>query len=205
MSEIHGADVSTLVSVDGWSALARDLEVSLGVVRCYQSSGRVDPCALRCLMNAREAGIPRLDVYHFPSFKVGAEQQVNASLDALSEVSASLGCYWLDIEDGSSWSPVPSRNVAFLQAMIGAVEERGSSVGIYTVRSSWRKIMGNDASFASYPLWYAAPDGVQSFNNYEGKVYGPIGGWAQPVLKQLTSTQTHEGVAYDGNWAPEMP
>lgn len=204
MSEIHGADVSTLVSVDGWRALARDLDVSLAIVRCYESLGRVDPSAPQCLANAKAAGIARLDAYHFPSLEFDAAQQVNASLDALSVVTASLGCYWIDVE-GSAWSLYPARNVTFLQAMIAAVQARGLPVGIYTVRSSWQKIMDNAAGFASYPLWYAAPDGAQSFANYEGGLYGPIGGWTEPALKQLSQTLTHAGVDYDANWAPDLP
>ena len=104
MSGIYGADVSTSMSVAQWQTLMNQNAVTLGIVRCYQSNGKVDPNAAASINNGWAAGLARVDVYHFPCLAVSAEAQVQAVVQALSAANAKCGYYWIDVEQGAGWS-----------------------------------------------------------------------------------------------------
>ncbi len=201
MGKIYGADVCTLVSVDGWRALRSGRSASFGIVRCYRSTGEVDPNAATSIKSAHEAGFSWVDIYHFPSFLVDAAKQIDASLDAISRAGARFNRCWFDVEDGAHWSNEPSRNVDFLRQLIAAAEARGIEVGIHTALNSWATIMNNSQAFAKQLLWYAHYDGNANYNDFP--TYGPRGGWAAPAMKQFKGNEKWAGVSYDGNVCPD--
>jgi GH25 family lysozyme M1 (1,4-beta-N-acetylmuramidase) len=203
MSGIYGADVSTAVSVTQWQALRSERSVSFGVVRCYRSSGSVDPEAPATVNNGWAAQLAGVDVYHFPSLAVGAALQVQQAVSALQAAGAKFGTYWIDVETGAGWSTSDhAANAAFLVSLVQAAEALGLTVGIYTSNFEWSTIMGADnVQLASYPLWYAA---YQTPPNPSFSDFTPFGGWTQPARKQFVGDETYDGVGYDGNWAPAL-
>ena len=70
MNEIHGADVSTLVPVEGWTALKQDRGVSLGIVRCYPARARFGASNARTFEQTRETGRLFRDVRRHPSTRL---------------------------------------------------------------------------------------------------------------------------------------
>jgi hypothetical protein len=216
MSGMYGADVSARVTVDQWRSMKSELHVPLSyaIVRCYRSSGSVDRNAAKTIIDAWNAGLEQVDVYHFPNFGPGpgsghAKAQVDASVDALERAHAKFGRYWIDVEwigDRKGWGSSAEENVAFLRELVEAAEARGLSVGIYTSPYNWKDITGNDTSFSSYPVWYAHYDGAADFNDF-GE-FGSFGGWSKPVMKQYAGDRKYElssggSVVFDLDWCPE--
>ncbi len=202
MSGIYGADVATAVSVAQWQALKAEKNLSFGAARCYRSIGQVDVNAAGTVKNGWSAQLANVDVYHFPSLKVGAEAQVDAAVSALQAAGAQFGMYWLDVEQSpGNWSTSDfAANSAFLTSLVQAAEARGLTVGMYTSLVQWSAIMGSsDHQFAAYPLWYAA---YQTPPNPSFSDFKPFGGWTQPTLKQFTGSTVSSGVGYDSNWCP---
>ena len=61
MRGIYGADVALSVTTEQWRSLARENDVSLAIVRCYESSGHVDPNAPAIIYDAWAAGLSSVD------------------------------------------------------------------------------------------------------------------------------------------------
>ncbi len=204
MAGIYGADVSTPVSVAQWQALIGENSVSFGIVRCYESSGGVDPNAPASVQSGWAAGLSGVDVYHFPSLGVAAATQVQQAVSALQTAGAKFGSYWFDVECGAGWSTTDlASNATFLSALIAAAEALGLTVGIYTSAGEWCQIIAPGVStFGAYPLWYAE---YETPPNASFSDFTPFGGWTQPAMKQFNGDQCTAGVGFDGNWAPGLP
>jgi hypothetical protein len=213
MSGSYGPDVSTPLSVKQWQSLISGRSATFGVVRCYQSDGKVDPNAPATVLNGWAAGLASVDVYHFPDCTTDAATQVQGAVSALRQAGARFGRYWLDVElskssegtydNPSKWSTTdPQANAAFLSDLIAAADSLGLSVGIYTSACSWSLCMGDSSSFAEYPLWYAQYEtpAQASFDDFK-----PFGGWTAPTMKQFAGDESYEGICYDGNWTPTCP
>ncbi|MFT3775399.1 MAG: DUF1906 domain-containing protein [Minicystis sp.] len=198
-SGVYGADVSTYLSVASWQSLMGGRGVSLGIVRCYESGGEVDPNAPATVNNGWTAGLAQVDVYHFPCLSVDATTQVNDAVSALRAAGAKFVRYWIDVESGAGWSTTDfGANARFLQQLLDAAASLGLSVGIYTSVYEW-SITINADQFSRYPLWYADYDEVASFADFT-----PFGGWTAPVMKQFAGNEAYGGVSYDGNWTPSL-
>jgi len=76
---------------------------TFAIVRSYQSNGRVDPNSALTIINARAAGIPYVDAYHFPDVNVNAKQQVSDNINNLKSKGANIGMLWFDIEGTQYW------------------------------------------------------------------------------------------------------
>ncbi len=206
-SGVYGADVSSAVSVAGWQALMSQHSVTFGIVRCYESTGNVDPNAPATVNNGWSAGLDEVDVYHFPSCSVDATTQVNDAVNALWNAGAKFNRYWIDVESGAGWSATNfSQNATFLQDLINAAVALGLTVGVYSSPYEWSQIIeASNTQFAQYLLWYADYDAVANFNDYASVAFG---GWTTPTMKQFKGdeTCTYSGgtIAYDGNWAPAL-
>jgi GH25 family lysozyme M1 (1,4-beta-N-acetylmuramidase) len=202
MSGVYGADVAYPATTAQWQALKSVNSVSFAIVRCYESTGNVDPSAPDSVQSAWAAGLTSVDVYHFPCCRVPAADQIKASVEALSAGGARVGRYWIDVEQGAGWPPLSAGGaVPFLQQLIQAAESYGLEVGIYTSVGEWSETTGNSEAFSSYPLWYAHYDGVASFEDFPS--FGPRGGWTQPTMKQFLGDQRTSELPFDGNWAPQ--
>jgi GH25 family lysozyme M1 (1,4-beta-N-acetylmuramidase) len=199
MAGIYGADVANPVSVAGWQGLMKERGVTFGIVRCYESTGKVDPNGPTTVKNGWTAKLSGVDVYHFPSLSVSAETQVSQAVAALQEAGATFGTYWIDVEKGAGWSTTDrASNASFLASLVAAAEQQGLTVGIYTSVYEWSTII-NTAAFASYPLWYAQ---YQTPPQASFAGFTPFGGWTQPAMKQFAGNESYGGVSYDGNWMP---
>ncbi len=55
-------------------------------------------------------------------------------------------------------------------------------IGIYSNYDFWHNKLGNTQDFSELPLWFAHPDGVPNFDDYESL---KIGGWELPHTKQF--------------------
>jgi GH25 family lysozyme M1 (1,4-beta-N-acetylmuramidase) len=199
MAGIYGADVSNPVSVAGWQSLIKERGITFGIVRCYESGGKVDPNGPASVKNGWTAGLSAVDVYHFPSLSVDAATQVSQAVSALQAAGAQFGTYWIDVEKGAGWSATDrAANSAFLASLVAAAEAQGLTVGIYTSVYEWSSNI-NDSSCAAYPLWYAQ---YQTPPQASFAGFTPFGGWTKPALKQFAGNETFGGVSYDGNWMP---
>lgn len=205
MSGVYGADVSTPTSMAQWQTLMKQNAATFGIVRCYESSGQVDPNAVASIKAGWEAGLSRVDVYHFPCapVSVSAEAQVQDVVQALSAANAKFGYYWIDVEQGAAWSTTDfAGNTQFLSQLIQAVQAQGLTVGIYTSPYEWSMVI-NNSQFSQFPLWYATYDNQTSFADFSE--FGNFGGWTQPVMKQYAGDVTSGDISYDANWAPSLP
>lgn len=174
MSKIYGADFSTLISADSWRA------IKVGIVHPYQGAGRIASRAAQSL-----AGEPAwVDVYHFPNRHVDAAQQVNDALDALGTPDVRYNRCWFHVEDSGQWSRDPAINAGFLRRLISAAEARGVPAGIYTSTAAWSKLIADDVSLATTPLWYAHWDRDASQNGIF-REYGPTAGWSALAMQPV--------------------
>lgn len=132
--------------------------------------------AVRNYHRAKEAGIPRVDVYDVAPLWT-PEQLPWIERDS---------CYWIDIERPSDlWRLAELKN--------GANEwiHAGYRVGIYTGKGYWDQYLPGNEEFSSLPLWdahYVGFDRAQAIlANATGQTYDfePYGGWQQASIWQF--------------------
>jgi len=190
-----GVDVSAAVSTSDFSCLAKQ-GYTFAIVRCFQSTGVVDPNCATTAANAHAAGLD-VDLYLFPCFKCG---NAFSQMDNVSSYAKSKGVkyetLWLDIEGTQYWG-TQAANVQFFQQLISAGEHIGITMGVYTSASQWTPIMGSSTAGSIYPVWYAHYDGVKSFADFTA-----FGGWKTPYMKQYQGDATVCGVGIDENYLP---
>lgn len=177
------------------------------IIRCYRSSGSVDPVCPHTIYNAVGAGFPtsHIDVYMFPCPKCGNPRgQVQSMVNYIKSYNANYTRIWLDVEDTNAhtyWGTNTGNNRNFMtQLLIGAVDAVGHNrVGVYSSYYNWERIFGS-ASWDcchSYPLWYAHYDNSQSFSDFRH-----FGGWTTPYLKQYAGDVSLCGLGVDKSWRP---
>jgi GH25 family lysozyme M1 (1,4-beta-N-acetylmuramidase) len=153
------------------------------VVRSYHGYGAVDTRAPQTLANAADAGIAARDIYHFPCRSQSPQQQLAAGVAAVGK--SNFTTLWLDVETNPSthcdWkSHSLADNCAWVQSFIGAAQDMGVHVGVYTSHGEWAQVVGAGCkSGADVPLWFARYDGRASMSGFEG-----IGGWSTFFSKQ---------------------
>lgn len=117
-----------------------------------------------------------------------------------SALNADFGMVWIDVEvnpsSGCGWDQYSAdSNCDYLMQLIGAVQNSGRQVGVYTSIYEWSTVMGSQGACTqagSVPLWYAHYDSWASFGDYS-----QIGGWASPNMKQYIGDTTICGVGVD--------
>jgi len=120
----------------------------------------------------------------------------------ISQVGTSnFGQVWLDLEvcdsDPTCWSD-SNTNLDYITAMSTAVTNAGANFGIYSTAWEWSQLFDNNpTNFASSALWYANPDGNESFDDFAA-----FGGWTQPVMKQYNWQGAYCNISYDADWYP---
>jgi len=194
---VQGVDVSSLVSLSDFGCLHSN-EYTFAVMRCFRSTGSVDPNCAATVKNAWDAGMAHVDVYIFPCYSCGnGGRQVNTTVDYLKTNGVKYGMIWFDIEGpGTYWGSSTAQNAAFFADMEKAAKENGVTLGIYTSASQWNPIMGSYTGGSAYPLWYAHYDNSKSFSDFAA-----FGGWTKPNIKQY-GTGTLCGAGVDYNWYP---
>lgn len=194
-----GGDVASYYSSATFSC-AKTNGWNFVIVRSYRSFGSPDPNAPNTLAQAKAAGIPYRDVYHFPCYgKVSAAQQIADSYNNVK--GAGFGMMWLDIETnpsaGCGFSSSAANNCQFLKDLIAAGNSHGIKMGIYSSSYMWSSLMGSCTAGASnnLPLWYAHYDGSRTFSDFK-----PFGGWTKPAIKQYADHVGICGLNADANW-----
>jgi GH25 family lysozyme M1 (1,4-beta-N-acetylmuramidase) len=98
----------------------------------------VDPNAKSTIANAHSAGIPHVDIYHFPCVSQSGQSQAQAVNSAIS--ASSYGTVWIDVEINPStscaWKDAIT-NCNFLTSLVSAYETLGKTVGIYASSYQW--------------------------------------------------------------------
>lgn len=188
----HGLDI-----YDAFKDVAclKRQNISLLIIRCYQSLGRADPNCKHNLQAAKTAGVPA-DLYVFPCVKCGnPEKQVADTIK--NAQGEKYGTIWIDLEI-FAWYKEKAKNKEFALAMVKAVEKAGKKVGIYTSAHNWGEIFGMDwTALAKYPLWYAHYDKDPSFKDFKA-----FGGWTKPMIKQYTGEDNVCGEDVDNDYFP---
>jgi len=189
-----GVDVSAAVSQNSFTCIKNSGYGNFAVVRTYQSNGHVDANGANTIKNARAAGIPYVDAYHFPSTGVNAKTQVADNINNLRAKGASIGMLWFDIEGTQYWKDC-SFNQNFLQQMIDQANSMSVRIGIYSSKSQWDPIMCSSTKFSSLPIWYAHYDKNPAFSDWVN-----FGGWTKPAIKQYEGDTTVCSVGVDLNF-----
>ena len=86
--------------------------------------------------------------------------------------------WWMDIEVANYWSPNTSLNAQVIQGAIDYFDEQvsGSTMGIYSVRSMWNRIVGS-SYLPGVPAWLAGARslaGASRFCNQTSFTGGPV-------------------------------
>ena len=171
------------------------------IVRSFYSFGAPDPNARGTLDNAKAAGIPYRDVYHFPCRGKDASAQVSDDVNAVGKDN--FGTLWFDIETnpspGCGWSGDKGSNCQFLGDMINAGKSIGIRMGVYSSEYMWSSIMGdcNVGASNGLPIWYAHYDHNPSFSDWSS-----FGGWGKPAMKQYWDGVGICGINADADWYP---
>jgi len=193
-----GVDISTLVSTSNFGCLKSN-GYTFAIMRCYRSTGSVDPNCAGSVTNAWAAGLAHVDVYLFPCFSCGNPAgQVSTLVTYLKNNNVKYGQLWLDIEGpGTYWGSSQAANANFFAALVSEAKALGVSLGVYTSASQWNPIMGSYTGGSSIPLWYAHYDNNPSFSDFTA-----FGGWTRPNIKQY-NTGSLCGAGVDYNWYPD--
>jgi len=192
-----GVDVSSQVLIDDFQCLDQS-GYNYVIIRCYQSTGKVDPVAPHTIYNAWDGGMSQVDVYMFPCPSCGnPSAQVAAAVDYLNSYNAKWNMFWFDIEGPQYWSSNSDDNINFLSAAIAEAKAKGQTVGIYSSASQWGPIMNGWTGASDLPLWYAHYDDWASFGDFT-----PFGGWNTPHAKQYVGDATVCGVDVDLDFHP---
>ncbi len=77
------------------------------------------------------------------SYNYGYNAAKDAYQYATNDAKVSAKLWWLDIEDGNSWSTDVAVNDAVIQGTIDYLNSQGIRVGIYSVPYMWRNIAGD--------------------------------------------------------------
>ena len=143
-----GVDVSQPLSKANWECLRKpggQGPVEIGIVRMYQSVGRVDPNGAATIRNAIAAGVPYVHSYIFPCVKCGNPgKQVLDAVNAIKSSGIDLSSsnssttLWLDVER-LSWYSNTSQNQAFIKGMVDEISKlpSGIKLGVYTNYYNW--------------------------------------------------------------------
>ncbi|KAI9020226.1 glycoside hydrolase superfamily [Phycomyces nitens] len=205
-----GVDVSALTSTSSFSCV-KNLGYDYAIIRCYieawgnSPGGKVDSNCYQNYLNAKAAGISKIDIYMFPctgrSTCKSAATQVNELVSYVGANKMIVGRLWFDVEIDSSANNWPSTSSArtTLAAFHSAWSATGWKWGIYSSYYQWQTITGS-ASYvldSSLPLWYPHYDDSLSFGDFSS-----FGGWTTPTLKQYSGDQTFCSAGFDKNYAP---
>lgn len=130
------------------------------IVRCFRSTGTVDPNCPASVHNLRAAGIPT-DAYAFPAPRHGSgAAQAQALASMLHQQRVPVGRIWLDIEQPVYWLGNQAANLAWIEQFLAAGSAAGFSMGVYCNWNSWWEVRcvvkgregGRDNAFPSR-LW----------------------------------------------------
>lgn len=69
-----------------------------------------------------------------------------------------VGTWWIDVEQGNTWSSSTARNRAVVEGMVAGLQARKERVGVYALSTQFRDILGTvpaSSSISRLPSWVA--------------------------------------------------
>ena len=182
---IYGVDISTLHEVYHFQCMIEN-GFTFVIPRCYCSVGCMDDNCAQNMINAKNAGMSRVDAYFFPCFSCGnVAGQVSSYYKELITYQVQPERTWFDVE--GEWSSSYSTNQAFLMEMVNQARYIGFVHGIYCNYNYWTYFFGYDYTFPYHSetqVWYAIYDYTPSFDGWD-----QFGGWTYPNIKQYAGNQ----------------
>lgn len=143
------------------------------------------------LAAATDAGFD-VEAYVYLYWDWNMSEQVKTARDVV--VGFPIKRLWLDTEDQAAHLTAAALK-RYLNTAVGAAE-KGGPIGIYTAKWWWVPAMKNTDAFNQHALWYAAYDGVPTFDDWP---VGKFGGWEKPLCKQYEGDVYLCGVKVDKN------
>ena len=120
-------------------------------------------------------------------------------------ILTTLGRIWLDIEDevpSKYYSPTIADNTAFMSDIVAALTSYGIEVGIYTTKTYWANVMGNQYGYGGRKLWYPHYDAVNNMD-FASTVL-PFAGFTSVYIKQTGGDVGLCGLSQvDSNYMPD--
>lgn len=211
---MFGVDLAQYYTKEQFACLNQHYGIEFAVVRAHHSWGGVDTNAPLVMHQARQGGIPIVDIYMFPctSFNLTAAFQINSTVDYLASQGADFTRMWFDIE----WNFTPGcewllhdydYNCRFITELLEAGITRlgADRIGVYASASFWNTYMPNCsvAQWSAVPNWYANYDNATNYDDFK-----PCGGWTQPLVKQINdNVQGHCNMTglIDLDWSESFP
>ena len=195
-SSMYGVDISTLHEVYHFQCLINN-GFTFVIPRCYCSVGCMDDNCHQNMINAKNAGMSRIDTYFFPCFTCGnVAGQVASYYKELITYSVQPERTWFDVE--GEWSSSTTTNQVFLMEMINKARSIGFVHGIYTNYYQYIYFFGESYIFkyaSETQLWYPIYDFEPSLDGLT-----MFGGWTRPNIKQYAGNQNFCDAWVDFNY-----
>ena len=213
-----GVDVSVETTPEVFPCL-QAAGMEFVIPRVYRNVGKTDPIGAQTMAMARAQTPPFsfVDGYIFPCIQSSAYSQANnitcptaeqQVMDTLSMLEAQPGALpepsgaplrlWLDVEDENPSKYYDSDvavNQKALAELAAALSSKQVDIGIYTTKTYWAQIMGNQLGYGIYPLWYPRYDA----NNSMG-FFAPFADFKDVFIKQTGGDLQLCGVRYDPDY-----
>lgn len=140
----RGVDVgwfTEVISVDTAKCFVEN-DINFAIIEVGRSGGILNINASQTLLNLKEAGMQRYDIYIYPHVGGNAIGQVYAVFEYLNSWNITdYSMVWFDIEENKSdpWNKSCLVNILFLKLLISATETfvKPEQIGIYTADWIW--------------------------------------------------------------------
>ena len=176
----YGFDVAYDFPQESWNCLHNQNGMSFAVVRCYMSTGEVDPNCASSVQKAWNSGLERVDLYMFPCPTCGnAAGQVNALYNYISSNGVKFNQLWLDIEGPEYWMGQGDNRNFYEELSATTNKLFPTRWGVYTNKNGWESIFGAWTPSLSCPLWHAYWDNTPSLSGFT-----PFDGFNSRAMKQ---------------------
>eukprot|EP01111_Echinosteliopsis_oligospora_P009347 TRINITY_DN2724_c0_g1_i4.p2 TRINITY_DN2724_c0_g1~~TRINITY_DN2724_c0_g1_i4.p2 ORF type:complete len:240 (+),score=43.25 TRINITY_DN2724_c0_g1_i4:53-721(+) len=205
----NGLDISNDMcdsfTQDTWNCLSKIHNFT--IIEGIRGGHGITPNISTCVSQAWSAGFKHVDLYIWMcpncTDNVPASNLIGQLVNQVG--LQNFGMIWLDLEvcddDPGCWGGAES-NLAYIKDMVSAAQAAGAKLGIYSTPYEWDHLgltgLGVQ-EFANLPLWYANPDGDESFSDFQS-----FGGWSTPVMKQYDWNGNQCEQTYDADWYPDV-
>jgi GH25 family lysozyme M1 (1,4-beta-N-acetylmuramidase) len=163
---IAGIDISKYQRAVDLEAAAR-AGIRFVFVKATQGTTILDDWYLRNVRGARRAGL-YLGSYHFFDYRKDGTAQADWFVAAMEQAGADMNVL-PPVVDVECLSTMGRSNQGYARAQLRAFADRvyrrtGRLVMVYTSKTMWSRVTGNDPTFGEHPLWVACwitsnPDG----------------------------------------------
>lgn len=184
-----GIDLAKPYPTDVFVCLQATAKVAFVISDAFNNGQPTYNAPINCNA-AKLAGINYCDISMRPCPSINAQQQVNTMLNEVGQGLTEVGTAWVKVQTGHgacAWQASnATANCDFLTAIVNALIQRGSPVGIYSSRTEWTALFGAANACASVAtlvpknVWVANWDGKPSWDGEAA-----FGGWSAFAMKQF--------------------